>query len=164
MPDAVSIAGIGRRFDLVSTPGGAALEDASGRRLDQEEGEDRLAAAARLWRRWPPSWTAAVSACRHGLVAIGGFAFDPARDPAARGWLPGGALPRARAGRDAGQGRTYASGDLELLEQPPAWEAPGARRFAVEPVRAEADWMAAVAGAAGRLRSGEAAKVVLAAR
>jgi len=96
-------------------------------------------------------------------VAIGGFAFDPAREPAGawRGFpavlfrVPALAVTRVR-------GRTFATGDLELLEQPAAWEAPAARGFAVEPVRAEADWMAAVAEAAGRLRRGEAAKVVLA--
>ena len=31
MPDAVSVVGVGRRYDVVSTEGGAALEDASGR-------------------------------------------------------------------------------------------------------------------------------------
>jgi isochorismate synthase len=156
MPDAISVAGIGRRLDLVSTPEGAALEDASGRRLDVERGEDRLAAAARLWRRL-------AERTEDDLVAIGGFAFDPARDPqgAWRGFpavlfrVPELAVTRAR-------GRTFAAGDLELLEQSPAWEAPAARRFAVEPVRPERDWMAAVAEAARRLRGGEAVKVVLA--
>jgi isochorismate synthase len=155
MPDAVSVAGIGRRFDLVSTPDGAALEDAGGRCLDIEAGEDRLAAAARLWRR--------LASEGDDLVAIGGFAFDPARDPegAWRGFpavlfrVPELAVMRSR-------GRTFATGDLELLDQPQAWEAPAARRFVVEPVRPEADWMAAVAEAARRLRGGEAAKVVLA--
>jgi isochorismate synthase len=155
MPDAVSVAGIGRRFDLVSTRDGAALEDAGGRCLDAEAGEDRLAAAARLWRR--------VADRMAGLVAIGGFAFDPARDPegAWRGFpavlfrVPELAVTRVR-------GRTFATGDLELLEQAAAWEAPPARRFAVESVRPEDDWMAAVAEAARRLRAGEAAKVVLA--
>lgn len=155
MPDAVSVAGIGRRFDLVSTPSGAAFEDAAGRCLDAEAGEDRLAAAARLWRR--------QAGRMEGLVAIGGFAFDPARDPegAWRGFpavlfrVPELAVTRVR-------GRTFAAGDLELLEQPSAWEAPPARSFAVEPVRPEDDWMGAVAEAARRLRAGEAAKVVLA--
>jgi len=155
MPDAVSVAGIGRRLDLVSTPDGAALEDGAGRRLDVEAGEDRLAAAARLWRR-AGRWT-------DGQLAVGGFAFDPGRDPggAWRGFpallfrVPELAVTRVR-------GRTFAAGDLELLEQPAAWEAPAARRFAVEPVRPEDEWMAAVAEAARRLRAGEAAKVVLA--
>jgi isochorismate synthase len=60
------------------------------------------------------------------------------------------------------RGRTFATGDLDLLEQTPTWEAPGARSFELEPVRSEAAWMAAVAEAAGRLRGGEADKVVLA--
>src|SRR5437899_6548675 len=51
MPDAVSVAGIGRRLDLVTTPDGVALEDAGGRTLDREPGADRPAAAGRLWRR-----------------------------------------------------------------------------------------------------------------
>jgi hypothetical protein len=34
MPDAVSVLGIGRRFDVLSTPSGAAAEDPSGRTLD----------------------------------------------------------------------------------------------------------------------------------
>ena len=164
MPDAVSVAGVGRRFDLVSTAEGAAVEDAEGHRLDAEAGADRLAAAGRLWRRLAEELGAARAApAGTGLVAIGGFAFDPGREPAGA-WLgfpapllrvPALAVTRVR-------GRTYATGDLDLLEQPPAWEAPGARRFALEAVRPEADWMAAVAEAARRLRAGEAAKVVLA--
>jgi isochorismate synthase len=164
MPDAVSIAGVGRRFDVVSTPGGAAVEDASGHRLDEEPGADRLAAAARLWRRLAASLNAsAPGPAGAGLAAIGGFAFDPSREPAGA-WqgfpavlfrVPALAVTRVR-------GRTYATGDLDLLEQPASWEAPGARRFTTEPERTEAAWMAAVAEATGRLRAGEAAKVVLA--
>jgi isochorismate synthase len=164
MPDAVSVAGIGRRFDIVSTPGGAALEDAGGRCLDREQGVDRLAAAARLWRRLAAELHAGgARTSGTGLVAVGGFAFDPGREPAGA-WqgfpallfrVPALAVTRVR-------GRTFATGDLDLLEQPAAWEAPGARSFAVEPVRPEADWKAAVAEAARRLRAGEAAKVVLA--
>ncbi|HXM54592.1 MAG TPA: hypothetical protein VOB72_04320, partial [Candidatus Dormibacteraeota bacterium] len=164
MPDAVSIAGVGRRFDLVSTPDGAAVEDASGRRLDHERGADRLAAAARLWRRLAADLRAGEAGpAGTGLTAIGGFAFDPARDPAAA-WqgfpavlfrVPALAVTRVR-------GRTYAMGDQDLLEQPPTWEAAGARRFTAEPERPEADWMLAVTEAARRLRAGEAAKVVLA--
>jgi isochorismate synthase len=164
MPDAVSVAGIGRRYDVVSTPGGTALEDAGGRCLDREAGADRLAAAARLWRRLAADLNAdGPGAPGTGLVAIGGFAFDPGREPAGawRGFpallfrVPALAVVRVR-------GRTFATGDPELLEQRPSWDAPGARRFEVEPVRPEADWMAAVAEAARRLRAGEAAKVVLA--
>jgi len=164
MPDAVSIAGIGRRYDLVSTPDGAALEDARGRCLDHEPGADRLAAAARLWRRLAAELGAnGAMPAGTGLVAVGGFAFDPGREPAGA-WqgfpavlfrVPDLAVTRVR-------GRTFATGDADLLELAPAWEGPGARRFALEPVRSEADWMAAVAEAAARLRAGDAAKVVLA--
>jgi len=164
MPDAVSVAGIGRRYDLVAAPGGAVLEDAAGRRVDHEAGPDPLAAAGRLWRRLAGEVGGdGAGAPGTGLVAIGGFAFDPAREPAGawRGFpallfrVPELAVTRVR-------GRTFATGDLALLDQRPAWEAPGARAFAVEPVRSEADWMGAVAEAARRLRGGEAAKVVLA--
>ena len=163
MPDAVSVAGIGRRFDLVSTPDGAAVEDAGGRRLYSEAGADRLLVAARLWRRLAADLGAATDAPATGLVAIGGFAFDPGREPAGawRGFpavlfrVPALTVTRVR-------GRTFATGDLDLLEQPPAWEAPAARGFTVESVRAEAEWMAVVAEAARRLHAGAAAKVVLA--
>jgi isochorismate synthase len=163
MPDAVSVAGIGRRYDVVSTADGAALEDASGRGLDREAGADRLAAAARLWRRLAAERQPDAGIPATGLVAIGGFAFDPGREPrgAWQGFpallfrVPALAVTRVR-------GRTFATGDLDLLEQTPSWEAPGARGFELEPVRSEADWMAAVAEAARRLRGGEADKVVLA--
>jgi isochorismate synthase len=163
MPDAVSVAGIGRRLDLVSAPDGVALEDAAGRRVDHEPGPDRLAAAGRLWRRLAAELGPGGGPAGTGMVALGGFAYDPSAEPggAWRGFpalllrVPALAVTRVR-------GRTFATGDLDLLEQPPAWEAPGARRLAVEPVRPEEEWMAAVAEAARRLRAGEAAKVVLA--
>lgn len=164
MPDAVSIAAIGRRFDLVSTPRGAALEDAEGHTLDEELGGDRLAAAARLWDRLSARLSADVAGPPGtGLVALGGFAFDPSQDPAGP-WLgfpsvlfrvPALTVTRVR-------GRTFGSGDLDLVEQPPAWRGPTARRFDVESARPEAEWMSAVAEATRRLRAGEADKVVLA--
>ena len=167
MPDAVSVAGVGRRLDIVSTADGAAVEDAAGRRVDHEPGPDRVAAAARLWRRL----AAGADGDRRGapgtgLVALGGFAFDPASEPQAP-WLgfpavlfrvPALAVVRVR-------GRTFATGDLDLLDvldEPAAWRGPAARRLDVEPLRSEADWVETVANAARRLRSGEAAKVVLA--
>jgi isochorismate synthase len=165
MPDAVSVAGVGCRFDVVSTPDGAAVEDAAGRRLDEERGDDRLAAAARLWARLAAEHPAAGPPGT-GLVAVGGFAFDPGRDPAGP-WagfpavllrVPALAVTRVR-------GRTFATGDAELLallDGARPWRGPAGRRFDVEPVRPEADWTAAVAEAARRLRAGEAAKVVLA--
>jgi salicylate biosynthesis isochorismate synthase/menaquinone-specific isochorismate synthase len=159
MPDAISVAGVGRRFDIVSAEGGAALEDAAGRRLDHEPGPDPIAAAARLWRRL----CASNGPSGAGLIALGGFAFDPTREPAGP-WsgfaavlfrVPELAVMRVR-------GLTYASGDLDLLELPQLWRGAAARTFEVEPVRPEAEWMAAVAEATGRLRAGAAAKVVLA--
>ena len=51
MPDAVSVAAIGRVFDMVATRGGVALEDAEGKTVDFEAGENRILAASHLWRR-----------------------------------------------------------------------------------------------------------------
>src|SRR5205814_2218151 len=139
MPDAVSVVGVGRRYDVVSTEGGAALEDASGRCLDHECGADRVAAAGRLWRRLTDELHAGSPRTPGtGLVAIGGFAFDPGREPAGawRGFpallfrVPALAVTRVR-------GRTFATGDMDLLEQLAAWEAPGARELTVESVRPE---------------------------
>src|SRR5438309_6925307 len=85
MPDAVSVVGIGRRLDIVSAPGGAAVEDAQGRILDEERSPNPLSAAARLWsrlvgREGRPTTGPGFPAT--GLVAVGGFAFDPTREPA----------------------------------------------------------------------------------
>jgi isochorismate synthase len=164
MPDAVSLVGIGRRLDLVSNSSGVALEDEQGNQLDEEPGLDRVAAAGRLWDR--------VAASRRdsgpgvpgtGLVALGGFAFEPGREPAGPwGGFPGllfrvPALTVTRV-----RGRSFASGDLALLELTAAFRARGARQLEVEPVRPEASWLGAVGSAVARLRAGEAEKVVLA--
>jgi len=44
MPDAVSVAALGRAYDIVAAAGGVALEDATGAVVDFEPGEDRLLA------------------------------------------------------------------------------------------------------------------------
>src|SRR5258708_10268226 len=101
-------------------------------------------------------------------VAVGGFADGPARDrggpwsgfPALLLRIPELAVTRVR-------GRTYAtamSEDAEALLEltPTALRAPAARRLEVTAARNPMAWTAAVAGAAARLRAGEAAKVVLA--
>src|SRR2546427_7537095 len=72
MPDAVSVAAIGRALDIVSAPGGVAVEDPDGTTVDFEPGEDRILAASRLWRRMGMA----------AAVAVGGFAYRPDRDPA----------------------------------------------------------------------------------
>ena len=72
MPDAVSVAAIGRILDIAAAPGGVAVEDVDGRRLDFEPGHDRIGAAARLWKRIGESLDA---------VAVGGFAYHPDREP-----------------------------------------------------------------------------------
>jgi isochorismate synthase len=166
MPDAVSVVGIGRRFDIVSTAGGAAVEDAEGRIVDHEAAPDPLTAAARLWRRLSereaPS-AGGPSLPGTGLVALGGFAFDPSREPA-EPWqgfpallfrVPALAVTRVR-------GRTFATGDDSLLDLPSSFRAPAAHRLDIEPLLPEADWCEAVAEATRRLRGGAAAKVVLA--
>ncbi|HEY7202593.1 MAG TPA: isochorismate synthase [Candidatus Dormibacteraeota bacterium] len=163
---ATSVLGIGRRCEIVSCPGGAVLEDADGRPLDREEGSDRVAAAARLWRRFagreaPPDGAGAPPGT--GLVAIGGFAFDPGREPAG-GWcgFPAVLFRVPALAVTTVHGRTYARGDLSLLDQPRTWSAAPAGRFWLEPVRPESQWIEAEAEATRRLRAGEANKVVLA--
>lgn len=165
MPEAVSVAALGRAFDIVAAPQGVAVEDANGEVLDFEAGDDRLLAAARLWRRLAASWPA-----QHAVspMAIGGFAYRPDRDPAGP-WsgfpalllrVPALALIRMR-------GRTFAiamaAGAEDLLELGHTnLLAPPARRLEVTPVRNPLAWTAAIENAAARLRAGQAAKVVLA--
>src|SRR4029077_16438508 len=72
MPDAVSVAAIGRSFDIVATPGGVALEDETGRTGEPGGDGNRILAAGRLWRRVAPAGEA---------IAVGGFAYRPDRDP-----------------------------------------------------------------------------------
>src|SRR5438874_1770433 len=161
MPDAVSIAALGRVFDIVSDPGGVALENAEGERLDFEPSTDgnRIRAASRLWRRMGLSTEA---------IAVGGFAYRTDREPAGV-WsgfpallfrVPALAVVRKR-------GRTFVvaaeAGAEDLLElTSPAVRAPSARQLQVTPVRNPVAWTAAVDTASARLRAGEAEKVVLA--
>jgi isochorismate synthase len=170
MPDAVSIAAIGRVLDIVATPSGVAAEDASGKVVDSEPGGERIAAAARLWRRLSGelSGDAETLAPATGAVAVGGFAYRPDRDPQGP-WagfpsllmrVPALAVTRVR-------GRTFvttaAAGAEDLLDlSSAAIRAPAARSLEVSPVRNPVAWAAAVDSAAARLRAGEAAKVVLA--
>ena len=158
MPDAVSVAALGKALDIVSASGGVSAEDAEGRQLDFESGEDRLLAASRLWRRLAAD----------DMVAVGGFAYRPDREPGGA-WsgfpavlfrVPALAVMRRR-------GRTFATaaveGAQELLDlAAPAERAPSARTLTVTPVRNPLAWTAAVEGAAARLRAGDAEKVVLA--
>lgn len=158
MPDAVSVAALGRTLDFVSAPGGVAIEDADGTQIDFERGDDRILAASRLWRRHAPP----------DAIAVGGFAFHPDRDPAGP-WsgfpsllfrIPALAVMRRR-------GRTFATAAAPDAEQlldlaTPAVRAPAARALTVTPARNPVAWTAAVETAAARLRSGVAEKVVLA--
>jgi isochorismate synthase len=167
MPDAVSIAALGRAYDIVAAAGGVALEDAAGKVADFEPGDNRLQAAAQLWRRLRKSM-AVQGQAGPGPIAVGGFAYRPDRDPSGP-WsgfpavllrVPALAVTRVR-------GRTFAtaagSGAEELLElKQVGLRAPAARRLDVTPVRNPVAWTAAVETAAARLRAGEAAKVVLA--
>ena len=159
MPDAVSVAAIGRVADIIAAPGGVVVEDADGRSVDFEPDADRVAAAARLWKRLSASID---------TIALGGFAYRPDREPGGA-WsgfpallfrVPALAVMRRR-------GRTFvcaATPDAaSLLElEPTVVRAPSARRLDVTPVRNPLAWTAAVESAAARLRGGEAEKVVLA--
>ena len=166
MPEAVSVAALGRAFDIVAAPGGVAVEDANGEVVDFEPGANRLLAAARMWRRLSASLGAGASTVNP--VAVGGFAYRPDRDP--RGpWsgfpalllrVPALALVRSR-------GRTFATAAgadaAELLDlEPRTISVPAARTLEVSPIRNPVSWTAAVESAAARLRAGEAEKVVLA--
>src|SRR2546430_7541610 len=53
MPDAVSVAAIGRVLDIVAAKGGVGLEDSNGKTIDFESGDNRILAASRLWRAHP---------------------------------------------------------------------------------------------------------------
>jgi isochorismate synthase len=169
MPDAVSVAALGKAFDIVAAPGGVALEDSTGNVVDFEAGESRIRAASRLWRRLAESLNANAShQPATGAVAIGGFAYRPDRDPGGA-WagfpalllrVPALAVTRVR-------GRTFASAatpDAEDLLDTGGGTAstPAARSLTVSPVRNPVAWTAAVGSAAARLRLGEAEKVVLA--
>jgi menaquinone-specific isochorismate synthase len=158
MPDAVSVAAIGRVLDIVSAKGGVTLEDSNGKTIDFESGDNRILAASRLWRR----------IASPGALAVGGFAYRTDRDPGGA-WsgfpallfrVPALAVMRRR-------GRTFAIAAApeaeDLLElTPAALRAPAARRLDVTPLRNPLAWTAAIENAAARLRAGEAAKVVLA--
>jgi len=161
MPEAVSVAAIGRAFDIVASPGGVSLEDEAGQTIEEETDNNgnRILAAARLWRRVAPA---------EGAIAVGGFAYRPDRDPGGA-WsgfpalllrVPALAVMRRR-------GRTFvtaATPDAEALLDlsSTAVRAPGARTLSITPVRNPLAWTAAVQDLAARLRSGEAQKVVLA--
>jgi menaquinone-specific isochorismate synthase len=167
MPDAASVAALGKAFDIVAALGGVAVEDAGGAVIDFEPGDNRLLGAARIWRRLCKSLVPAGPAGL-GAIAVGGFAYRPSRDPGGP-WagfpalllrVPALAVTRVR-------GRTFgiaaAEGAEALLELAPnIVRAPAARRLDVTPVRSPVAWTAAVQTAVARLRAGDAAKVVLA--
>ena len=158
MPDAVSVAAIGRALDIVAAPGGVAVEDAEGKTIAFEPDENRLLAASRLWMRIASS----------DALAVGGFAYRPDREPGGA-WSGFPALlfrvPQLAVMRR--RGRTFvvaASDDAEELLDLTATtvRAPSARKLEVTPVRNPMAWTAAVGSAAARLRAGDAEKVVLA--
>jgi isochorismate synthase len=166
MPDAVSVAALGRAFDIVAAKNGVALEDARGEVIDFEPGDDRMLAAARLWRRLGAAL--GQNAGPTGPVAVGGFAYRVDRDPSGA-WsgfpallfrVPALAVMRTR-GRTFAIAATPNAADLLDLE-PPRIGAPAARNLTVTPLRNPVAWTAAVESAAARLRAGEADKVVLA--
>jgi isochorismate synthase len=167
MPDAVSVAALGRAYDIVAAPGGVGLEEAGGKIVDFEPGDNRIQAAARLWRRLRGSM-AAPGQVGLGPIAVGGFAYRSDRDPTGP-WsgfpalllrVPALAVTRVRGRTFATAASTGAEALLELTQT--AVRAPAARRLDVTSVRNPVSWTAAVETAAMRLRAGEAAKVVLA--
>ena len=167
MPEAASLAALGKTFDIVAAPGGVAVEDSAGTVIDFEPAENRLLGAARIWRRLCESLVSAGPA-GPGPVAVGGFAYRPSRDPAGP-WsgfpalllrVPALAVMRVRGRTFAIASAPDAEALLELTHT--GVRAPAARRLDVTPVRNPVAWTAAVETAAARLRSGEAAKVVLA--
>lgn len=169
MPDAVSVAALGRAFDIVSAVDGVALENAESNTVDFEPGENRILAASRLWNRLVASIAPSGSSLPIAApMAVGGFAYRPDRDPAGA-WsgfpsllfrMPALAVTRVR-------GRTFVvsatPGAEEMLElSVSSVRAPSARKLEVTPVRNPLAWTAAVEGVSARLRAGEAEKVVLA--
>jgi salicylate biosynthesis isochorismate synthase/menaquinone-specific isochorismate synthase len=170
MPDAVSIAALGRALDIVAADGGVTLEDAGGRVIDREPGDNRILAAARLWRRVRESLRTdgGVSAPATGPVAVGGFAYRPDRDPGgAWGGFPALLLRVPALAVTRVRGRTFVTStgaeSEELLDLAiSSRSAPSARSLEVTAVRNPIAWAAAVESASVRLRSGEASKVVLA--
>jgi salicylate biosynthesis isochorismate synthase/menaquinone-specific isochorismate synthase len=170
MPDAVSVAAIGRSLDLVTAPGGVQLENAEGHCLDREPGADRLQAAARLWRRLASTVVADEDPRLPGtgLIAVGGFAFEPHREPGPP-WagFPGVLLRVPEMAVVRVRGRTFVSSQSpglfsELSERQTLFRAPAARHVEVTPVQDPAGWQEAVAEAAAMLAAGGGEKVVLA--
>src|SRR6202521_792136 len=168
MPDAASVAALGKAFDIVAAPGGVAVEDASGAVIDFEPADNRLLGASRIWRRLCESLEPAGPAAALSPIAVGGFAYRPDRDPSGP-WsgfpavllrVPALAVTRVRGRMFAIAAAAGAEALLELAH--PGVRAPAARRLDVTSVRNPVAWTAAVKTAAARLRAGEAAKVVLA--
>jgi len=169
MPDAVSVAGLGRAFDIVSTPDGVALEDAEGNVVDSETGP-AIRAAASMWRRLCSNLSTEGDAGLRatGPLAIGGFAYRTDREPKGP-WsgfpalllrVPALAVARVR-------GRTFATAATadaeEMLELAGGgMRAPAAHTLEIASVRNPVSWTAAIDAAAARLRAGDAQKVVLA--
>ncbi len=170
MPDAVSIAAIGRALDIVASEEGVALEDADGRVIDRELGQNRVLAAGRLWRRLRESFRTdgSVAAPATGPVAVGGFAYRPDRDPSgAWGGFPALLLRVPALAVTRVRGRTFLSSASDEAEElldlaGSSSTARPARSLEVTAVRNPVAWAAAVDSASARLRSGEASKVVLA--
>jgi len=168
MPDAASVAALGKAFDIVAAPGGVAVEDASGAVIDFEPADNRLLGASRIWRRLCESLEPAGPAAALSPIAVGGFAYRPDRDPSGP-WsgfpavllrVPALAVTRVRGRMFAIAAAAGAEALLELAHT--GVRAPAARRLDVTSVRNPVAWTAAVETAAARLRAGEAAKVVLA--
>lgn len=163
VPDAVSLLAIGRSHDLVAIDGGAAVEDAGGRRIDEERCEQPLLAVHRLWTRLAPTLGDGSGPPGTGPVALGGFAYDPGRDPGPP-WcgFPGVLFRVPELAVARVRGRTFTWGDTSRLDLEAGQSAAPGRGLEVVPVRAPSAWQEMVASAIARLRAGDAEKVVLA--
>ncbi|HEV2954137.1 MAG TPA: chorismate-binding protein, partial [Candidatus Dormibacteraeota bacterium] len=169
LPEAVSVAALGKAFELVATEGGASLEDADGQVIDTEPGDNRIAAAARLWNRFANGRAAGgADQSPSDLIAVGGWAFDPDADPQGP-WLgfpslllrvPALALVRKR-GRVFATATSAQAWDL-LKPGATSFQAPGASRIKVDLAQSAAKWLNIVEQVRHRIRADEASKVVLA--
>jgi salicylate biosynthesis isochorismate synthase len=181
MPDAASVAGLGRVFDIVSTGQGVRAEAPEGDILAEEIGTGPARLAARLWELLAPAPGRPGDVA--SATAVGGFAFRTDREPGGawtgfpavllrvpallllrqrgRTWSVAATLSREGESPVALEERLDSAEELLRLPRL-AYQGAAARRLEVHSVVPVADWQETVGRLALRLRRGEADKVVLA--